>query len=55
MESPVADEFRRFYTDMNMERDGLFAAVARACSCPTVLYPGCSIHLSPSFHFRHVV
>jgi hypothetical protein len=29
MNSPVADTFRQLDTDMNMERDGLFAAVAR--------------------------
>lgn len=55
MKSPVADEFGRIYTDLQMERDGLFAGVARAYRCQTVLYPGCSIHVNPSFHFRHVV
>lgn len=55
MNSPVSDAFRQLYTNTNMERDGLFAAMARAYRCETVLYPGCSIHINPSFHFRHVV
>ena len=55
MKSPSADAFRQLYTELQMERDGLFAAVARAYRCQTVLYPGCSIHVNPSFHFPHVV
>ena len=55
MKSPAADAFRQLYTEMQMERDGLFAAIARAYRCETVLYPGCSIHVNPSFHFPHVV
>ena len=37
MESPVADALRQLYTELQMERDGLFAAVARAYRCLTVL------------------
>ena len=55
MKSPSADAFRQLYTELQMERDGLFTAVARAYRCQTVLYPGCSIHVNPSFHFPHVV
>ena len=55
MKSPAADAFRQLYTELQMERDGLFAAVARAHPCQVVLYPGGSIHVNPSFHFPHVV
>ena len=41
--------------DMNFERAGLFEALKKEYGCNTVLYPGCSIHITPSFYFQHVV
>ncbi|MCX7745836.1 MAG: class I SAM-dependent methyltransferase [Clostridia bacterium] len=49
------DSYRRFYIDMNFERLGLFEEVKNRYDCNTVIYPGCSIHVTPSFYFQHVV
>ncbi len=53
--SPAAQAFRQYYTEMQMERGGLFATMAREYGGATVLYPGSSFHITPSFYFRHVV
>jgi len=49
------DSYIRFYTDMNFDRAGLFDLIRSKYGCSTVLYPGCSIHITPSFYFQHVV
>lgn len=49
------DAYKRFYQDMNFEREGLFEILKEEYACNTVLYPGCSIHITPSFYFQHVV
>jgi len=49
------DSYERFYKDMNFEREGLFETLKEEYYCNTVLYPGCSIHITPSFYFQHVV
>lgn len=51
----IADPYDRFYTSMNFERSGLFEAIKDKYGCSSVLYPGCSIHITPSFYFQHVV
>jgi hypothetical protein len=40
---------------MHFERAGLFALLAKELRPSRVLYPGCSIHITPSFSFQHVV
>ena len=40
---------------MNFERAGLFELIKAEYGCNTVLYPRCSIHITPSFYFQHVV
>lgn len=47
--------YKRLYLDMNFDRAGLFETVKKEYGCNTVLYPGCSIHITPSFYFQHVV
>ncbi|NLV89491.1 MAG: hypothetical protein GX021_09045 [Tissierellia bacterium] len=47
--------YKRFYIDLNFDRAGLFETLKREYGCNTVLYPGCSIHITPSFYFQHVV
>lgn len=47
--------YQQFYVEMKLERTGLFEAVQRKFAPQTVLYPGCSIHITPSFYFPHVV
>ena len=49
------ERYKRFYIDMNFERAELFEALKKEYGCNTVLYPGCSIHITPSFYFQHVV
>jgi len=47
--------YKRFYEDINFDRAGLFETIKKEYGCITVLYPGCSIHITPSFYFQHVV
>ncbi|NUQ75570.1 MAG: hypothetical protein HUU21_18655 [Polyangiaceae bacterium] len=48
--------YKKFVVDHGLERDGLFKAIkARFNGVTTVLYPGCSVHITPSFYFPHVV
>jgi len=51
----AADSYNRFYSAMNFDRAGLFALIKGKYSSDTVLYPGCSVHITPSFYFQHVV
>lgn len=51
----AAEEYRKYYADINFERAGLFELIKREHGCATALYPGCSIHITPSFYFQHVV
>jgi hypothetical protein len=43
------------YTDLHFERAGLFQAILDRYPCQEALYPGCSIHITPSLFFPHVV
>lgn len=43
------------YSDLGFERAGLFRAILNRYPCREVLYPGCSVHITPSFFFPHVV
>ncbi|MBI5950713.1 MAG: class I SAM-dependent methyltransferase [Chloroflexi bacterium] len=47
--------YQAIYREMNFERFGLFRLVGETYSCKEVLYPGCSIHVTPSFVFPYVV
>lgn len=47
--------YDRFYTDLNFDRAGLFKLIKEEYGCGTVLYPGCSVHITPSFYFQHIV
>ena len=47
--------YHRQYADLGFEREGLFAAAAEWIAPATVVYPGCSVHVTPSFRFAHVV
>lgn len=55
MSSHAAEQYAKFYADMQLERAGLFELVSRAYQPQTVLYPGCSYHVTASFYFPHVV
>ena len=43
------------YTKLHFERAGLFKVVRDRYQCRDVLYPGCSVHITPSLYFPHVV
>ena len=51
----ITGPYNRFYSALNFERAGLFKLIKDEYGCNTVLYPGCSIHITPSFYFQHVV
>lgn len=47
--------YRSIYADLGFERAGLFKIIQEAFACRDVLYPGCSVHVTPSLYFPHVV
>lgn len=49
------DSYNRFYSALNFDRAGLFKLIKDEYNCCTALYPGCSIHITPSFYFQHVI
>ena len=51
----VSDLYKKYFRDIQFERCGLFKAIQQNYDCTTVLYPGSSIHITPSFYFPHVV
>lgn len=51
----VIASYQAIYCEINFERLGLFRLIGETYSCKEVLYPGCSIHVTPSFVFPHVV
>jgi hypothetical protein len=54
--TPAApDAYQKQYVDLDFERGGLFEVIQKAFQPVEVLYPGCSVHLTPAFYFPHVV
>lgn len=51
----VIDLYKKQYGDVQFERIGLFKFISENYACGAVLYPGCFIHIAPSFVFPHVV
>ena len=49
------NKYNSLYTDMKFERAELFKLIRETYECKEVLYPGCSIHITPSLYFSHVV
>jgi hypothetical protein len=47
--------YKKYYRDFRFERAGLFKVVKENFDCNEVLYPGCLIHITPSFFFPDVV
>jgi hypothetical protein len=47
--------YRNHYTQLGFEREGLFKSIRDGYPCKDVLYPGCSVHITPSLYFPHVV
>lgn len=55
MKNFVEEQYNRFYREIGFERAEVFAYLKEHFTCKAVLYPGCSIHITPSFYFEHVV
>ncbi|MCL4295315.1 MAG: hypothetical protein KJ077_06290 [Anaerolineae bacterium] len=53
--SSAINLYKKFYSDLQFERAGLFQAVQEKYNCQHVLYPGSFVHITPSFFFPHVV
>lgn len=51
----TATVYEKYYAALSFERAGLFKALADRYGGTTVLYPGSSVHITPSFFFPHVV
>lgn len=49
------DQYFTQYSDLRFERAGLFKAILNRYRSRDVLYPGCSVHITPSLFFSHVV
>ena len=49
------DQYLTQYSDLHFERAGLFEVILKTFKCRDVLYPGCSVHITPSLFFPHVV
>lgn len=47
--------YAEIYRDKGFERKGLFELISKEYPGGNVLYPGCSMHITPSFVFQHVV
>lgn len=47
--------YERNYTQLKFERAGLFKTIRETYQCQEVLYPGCSVHITPSLYFAHVI
>ncbi len=54
-QASAIDLYRKQYVDLQFERAGLFHAIRQKYGATDVLYPGSSIHITPSFFFPHVV
>jgi hypothetical protein len=50
----ITNSYTRYYTELNFAREGLFELLKDKYNFKTVLYPGCSIHITPSFYFQHI-
>jgi hypothetical protein len=47
--------YHKQYVDLGFERSGLFELIREKYNPQEVLYPGCSVHITPSLFFPHVV
>lgn len=49
------NQYETHYKSLQFERAGLFKSILEKYPGKTVLYPGCSAHVTPSLYFPHVV
>lgn len=55
MADRITDQYLEMYAQTGFDRAGLFKLISETINPKTVVYPGCSIHITPSLFFRHVV
>jgi hypothetical protein len=51
----IIDRYRKQYIDMRFERNGLFELIRDEFHPVEVIYPGCSVHITPALFFPYVV
>ncbi len=51
----TTDAYQTRYASLDFERGGLFECIRDQFDPREVLYPGCSVHLTPAFYFPGVV
>src|SRR5215208_3955146 len=49
------NKYESHYKSLQFERAGLFKVIHEKYQSRDVLYPGCSVHVTPSLYFPHVV
>lgn len=54
MKNSVPELYFKQYVEFGFERAGLFKLIHETYRCREVLYPGSSVHITPSFYFPHV-
>lgn len=54
MEDTVEYKYNKYYKSIGFERRGLFEFLEKEFKPKCVLYPGSSIHITPSFYLKHV-
>lgn len=50
----MIEVYQKQFVDINFERAGLFKMLKERYHCNEALYPGSSVHITPSFFFPHV-
>jgi hypothetical protein len=55
MKNSTIELYQKQIVDINFERAGLFKALKERYDCNEALYPGSSVHITPSFFYPHVV
>lgn len=55
MKNSTIELYQKQLVDINFERTGLFKALKERYDCNEALYPGSSVHITPSFFYPHVV
>jgi hypothetical protein len=55
MNNSTIELYQKQYVDIGFERASLFKALKERYRCNEALYPGSSVHITPSLFFPHVV
>jgi len=55
IQTPGIALYEKQYCDIQFERARLFRLIREKYKCTETLYPGSSVHITPSFYFPHVV